>query len=145
MEISNPDFGANYVSVNFISSCHFFSTLNQTEQIELQITHIIIWIWVLLKIIIYIYIYIYILQSFWRSNELSLLKNLKEEEVHLHHRVSLAESSLGGFPSIHFLNVTAFQRLLWCMWIWQDCTRSWFFGPDWWVISDQMVLPSFGL
>jgi hypothetical protein len=59
--------------------------------------------------------YIYILQSFWRSNELSLslLKNLKEEEeVHLHHSVSLAESNLGGFTSIHFLNVTGFQQLL---------------------------------
>ncbi len=48
--------------------------------------------------------YIYI-DRFWRSNELSLLKNLKEEEVHLHHRVSLAESSLGGFPSIPAVTV----------------------------------------
>jgi hypothetical protein len=64
---------------------------------------------------IYIYIYIYCraFGDLINSLSLSLLKNLKEEEeVHLHHRVSLAESNLGGFTSIHFLNVTAFQQLL---------------------------------
>ncbi len=60
------------------------------------------------------YIYIYCRAFGDLMNSLSLLKNLKEEEeeVHLHHRVSLAESNLGGFTSIHFLNVTAFHQLL---------------------------------